>query len=357
MLPADPQLLESTILIVDDMPANVLMLSEMLDIAGYRQVFSTTDPREVLGLCGRMDVDLILLDVRMPQLSGIEVMHQLNAAFPGDYLPVLVLTAQNDEETRKEALAAGANDFINKPFASWEVLQRIHNMLETRRYYKGQRLRADELDAQVRAKTVEIRQLQLEIVRRLGRAAEYRDNETGAHVIRMSKSCQLLALTAGLNATHAEDILYASPMHDVGKIGIPDQILLKPGRLDPEERKIIETHADLGYRILRDHDAPLLRMAAEIALTHHEKWDGSGYPRGLAGMDIPIEARIAAICDVFDALTSPRPYKKAWPIDEVVSFFNEQSGKHFDPELARLFLGLLDRVIALRGDFPDIEPA
>lgn len=349
----DPEVLRSRILVVDDTPANVVMLADMLDIAGYGNVLAVTDSREVIGICKRVPFDLILLDMRMPHLSGLEVMGQLSEAFSDEYLPVLVLTAQTDDETRKAALAAGAKDFINKPFTTWEVLQRIQNTLETRLFYKAQKQRADELDAKVREKTHEIRELQLEIIRRLGRAAEYRDNETGAHVVRMSRSCQILALAAGLGETQAEDILYASPMHDVGKIGIPDSILLKPGRLDPEERKVIETHAELGFRMLQDHDAPLMRLAADIALTHHEHWDGNGYPSGLVGTAIPIEGRIAAICDVFDALTSSRPYKLAWSLEEVCRFFADQSGKQFDPVLTEAFLRVVDRVYALRNELPD----
>lgn len=342
----------SSILIVDDEPANVELLEAMLAQEGYINLVSTGDPRQVDGLCRTHDFDLILLDIRMPHMSGIEVLEGLATTLvDGDWLPVLVLTAQTDDETRLNALRAGARDFVNKPFKRWEVLLRIRNLLETRHFYKRQRLRADELEEIVRERTREVRETQLQIIERLGRAGEYRDEETGMHVLRMSHACHQLALAAGLNSVTAEMILYATPMHDVGKIGIPDHILLKPGKLDPEERKIIETHVAIGGDIIGEHGSELLKTARNVALYHHEKWNGSGYPHGLKGEEIPIEARIAAICDVFDALTSPRPYKEAWPMDKVLDFFKDQAGKHFDPRLVEEFFQIIPKVIALRDKF------
>ncbi|CDL00300.1 Response regulator receiver modulated metal dependent phosphohydrolase [Magnetospirillum gryphiswaldense MSR-1 v2] len=345
-------LLTSKILIVDDEPANVAVLEALLHGEGCTNLMSTGDPRDVVGLHQTHDFDIILLDIRMPHMSGIEVMEELGATLEeGDWLPVLVLTAQTDDETRFQALTAGARDFVNKPFKRWEVLLRIRNMLETRRLYKRQRLRADELEEIVQERTREVRETQLQIIERLGQAGEYRDEETGMHVMRMSHSCQMLALAAGLGAARAELILYATPMHDVGKIGIPDNILLKPGRHAPEERKIMETHVSIGAQIIGEHKSELLMMARNVALCHHEKWDGSGYPQGLKGEDIPIEARIAAICDVFDALTSSRPYKEAWPLEKAVALVKDQSGKHFDPMLVEVFLGILHEIVALREQF------
>jgi response regulator RpfG family c-di-GMP phosphodiesterase len=215
------------------------------------------------------------------------------------------------------------------------------------------RNRADELDAKVQERTREVRETQFQIIHRLGRAGEYRDNETGTHVIRMSRSCQILALSAGLGEKVAEQILYASPMHDVGKIGIRDDILLKPGKLTKEEFEIMKTHAQIGADIIGNHKSPVLKLAREIALSHHEKWDGSGYPRGLTGEDIPLEARIVAICDVFDALTSKRPYKEAWSIEKAISFMKEQSGQHFDPKLIELFIEGIPKVQAIMDEFSD----
>lgn len=347
---------DSCILVVDDNPANVLLLEQLLEEEGYDNVLSTTDSREVVEIYQNQTVDMILLDIRMPFMNGIEVMQALKKNVGNDdYLPILVLTAQTDMETRQAALAAGARDFLTKPFQPWEVFQRIHNLLETRFFYYNQRLRADDLEIEVQNRTKEIHRTQLEVVRRLGRAGEYRDNETGAHVVRMSKSCHLLALKAGLGEQFADLILQASTMHDVGKIGIPDRILLKPGRLTPEERIIMESHVEIGMDIIGNFDSGMLIMARSIAATHHEKWDGSGYPNGVSGTDIPIEGRIAAICDVFDALTSTRPYKEAWPLEKAVSFLKDNAGSHFDPALVEQFIEIIPDITSLRVEYPDEE--
>jgi putative two-component system response regulator len=355
MTPDKTEILQSKILIVDDKPVNVLLLEQMLEAAAFENVYSTTDSRQVVSLHEQHSFDLILLDIRMPHMTGIQVMEALSTTIAHDFVPILVLTAQTDEETRTKALTAGANDFLTKPFKQWEVLLRINNMLRTRLFYKDQRMRGDELEEKVRERTQDLRRTQLKIVQRLGRASEYRDNETGAHIMRMSKSCQLLALAAGLDAKHAERILHASPMHDVGKIGIRDTILLKPGKLDADEFEIMKTHTTIGANIIGNHSSKLLGLAHQIALYNHEKWDGSGYPHGLKGEKIPIEARIAAVCDVFDALTSARPYKEAWPVDKAVTLIKESAGIHFDPGLVGPFLDLFPDVVALRQQFPDDE--
>ena len=353
---------DAKILIVDDKIENVQLLEMMLTYAGYKNVTSTTDSRDVEQLHQDNNFDIILLDIRMPHLDGYQVMGKLSSQVKDDYLPVLVLTAQKDMETKLKALEAGAKDFVTKPFDKTEVLNRIANMLEVRTLYNERRQQNEILEAKVQERTLELQErnkeleeTRLEIIRRLGRAGEYRDNETGMHVIRMSKSCQRLALAAGLGEEHAERILQASPMHDVGKIGIPDGILLKPGKLDPEEWEIMKTHAEIGADIMGDFDSPLMRMAGMIAFTHHEKYDGSGYPNGIKGNGIPIEGRIAAICDVFDALTSERPYKEAWSVERAVDLINEESGKHFDPELVRLFKEILPDVLTIREQYADEE--
>lgn len=352
----DTNIISSRILVVDDKPANVMLLEQLLEEEGYENIFSTTDPREVVDLYQKENIDMILLDIRMPYMDGIEVMYALKEVVGNDdYLPILVLTAQTDMETRQQALAAGARDFLTKPFQPWEVFQRIHNLLETRHFYMSQRDRAQLLGEEVKKQTQKIRDTQLEVVRRLGRAGEYRDNETGAHVVRMSQSCRLLALKAGLGEEFADLILQASPMHDVGKIGIPDKILLKPGRLTPEEREIMETHVEIGVDIIGDFDSDMLEMARRIAATHHEKWDGTGYPNGLSGEEIPVEGRISAICDVFDALTSERPYKEAWPMNSAIEYLKAHSGTHFDPGLLEMFIEMIPDVVALRAQYPDDE--
>ncbi len=348
------EILKSNILIVDDNLANVALLEHLLEDAGYDECTSTTDPRTVSSLCAQEEFDLILLDIHMPHMSGFEVMEVLAKRFPADhYLPILVLTAQLDQETRQKALALGAKDFLTKPFEHWEALLRIRNQLETRYFYKRQIVRADILEHDVAKRTEEIHAVQLEVVRRLGMAGEFRDNETGAHVIRMSRVSEVIARAAGLDETTCKLILFASTMHDVGKIGIPDRILLKPGKLDADEWEIMKSHADIGARIIGDYPADIFWMAATIAASHHEKWDGSGYPRGLTGEAIPISARIAAISDVFDALLSARPYKEPWPLKKTLSFMKENSGTHFDPVLLDVFFKNLDEIFKIRAESPD----
>jgi putative two-component system response regulator len=351
---------DARIFIVDDMPENIDLLETLLSDAGYRDITSTTDPRKANDLIRNENFDLLVLDLKMPYMNGFQVMEQLAKDLRDDYLPVLVLTGEMDREYRIRALQSGARDFVTKPFDGVEVLNRINNILEVRALYKAQKQQAEELDIQVRERTRELRQrndelkmARLEIIRRLGRAAEYRDNETGMHLIRMSKSCQSLALAAGLNETFAENLLRASPMHDIGKIGIPDGILLKPGRLNPEEWEVMKTHAAIGGDIIGDFDTDLMRMARTIALSHHEKWDGSGYPHALQGDAIPIEGLVAAICDVFDALTSDRPYKKAWPVDDAISYISGQAGSHFDPALVGRFMDILPKIFAIREKYAD----
>lgn len=350
----DPQqLLDSSILIVDDNATNVALLEDILEQEGYTNYMSTTDPRFAVDLFASEEIDLMLLDIRMPHMSGIEVMKALKEQISNDYLPILVLTAQTDEQTRKEALQVGARDFLTKPFKHWEVLLRINNMLETRYFYKRQVVRANQLEEIVKERTEELRNAQLEIVRRLGHAGEYRDNETGAHVVRMSKISEILAQGLGMDDESCERILHASPMHDVGKIAIPDAILLKPGPLDDEEWEIMKSHTTVGHEIMGNHPSQVIQLASEMALNHHERWDGSGYPGGLKGNDIPLSARIAAVSDVFDALTSDRPYKKAWDVDKAVAYINESSGTQFDPDIVGVFIDNLNSIKMIRKEHPD----
>lgn len=346
---------DAKILIVDDNPANVALLEAVLEEEDYSNIYSTTDPTQVMPLCREHDFDLVLLDIRMPGLSGIDVLKQLEKIILDDFLPVIVLTAQTDQDTRQQALAAGAKDFLTKPFKDWEVLLRIENTLNTRMFYTRQVLRADLMESEVLKRTKEIRETQFEIVQRLGAAGELRDNETGAHVKRMSHVCQLLAEKRGLGTEFSELLLYASTMHDVGKIGIPDSILLKPGKLSREEWDVMKQHPKIGAKIIGDHDSKLITLARETALYHHEKWDGSGYPHGLVGDAIPIAARIAAISDVFDALTSERPYKQAWPVDKAVAILKEESGQHFEPLMVELFVEHLDDILKIRDRYRDQE--
>ncbi|BDQ38658.1 two-component system response regulator [Pseudodesulfovibrio nedwellii] len=348
-------LYSSSILIVDDNPTNIALLEDILEEEGYDNYTSTTDPRMVVELHAKEKFDLLLLDIRMPYMNGIEVMLALRDQNQSDYLPILVLTAQTDQQTRQRALEAGAKDFLTKPFDHWEVLLRIRNMLVTRHYYKRQVVRGDLLEEQVRERTRALSEAQLEIVRRLGRAGEYRDNETGAHVIRMSKVAEILARGLGLENEMCERILHASPMHDVGKIAIPDAILLKPGPLDKAEWEIMKGHTTFGSDIMGDHPSDVILMASELALCHHEWWNGNGYPNGLKGENIPLCARIATVSDVFDALMSHRPYKEPWPVEKAVAYIKESSGTQFDPTVVEVFLDSLPAIMAVRKEHPDPE--
>lgn len=343
---------QCTILIVDDEPANIKLLERMLSMDGYTSIVSTTDPRQTTSLYQEHDCDLVLLDIRMPHMNGFEVLAQLKQ-LPGAPPLVVVLTAQSSQEYRLRALTDGARDFIGKPFDRAELLARVTNMLEMHLLQKQAREHNQILEQRVRERTAELYETRLEIVRRLGRAAEFRDNETGMHIIRMSKISALIGQGCGLDTEQCEMLLNASPMHDIGKIGIPDQVLLKPGKLDHDEWEIMKTHAAIGADILSGHESELMEMARVIALTHHEKWDGSGYPQGLAGDDIPLPGRIVALADVFDALTSNRPYKKAWSTEEAVGFIKESSGRHFDPHLVDIFLASLNNIQQIIQEYAD----
>jgi putative two-component system response regulator len=353
-MPIEQDIQNATILIVDDQPQNTLLLEKILNRAGYQNLYAITDPRETFELYQQHDFDLVLLDIRMPHMDGFEVMERLAKLQEDDedYLPILVLTAELTDETREKALQNGAKDFVTKPFNRIEVLQRIYNILEVRILHKRLKNQNRILEEKVKERTHQLEESRLDIINRLGQAAEYKDNETGEHIIRMSHSAHMLAIAAGLPESEATLIKEAAPMHDIGKIGIPDEILLKPGRLDAEEWEVMKTHANIGAKLLDDSDHPLIIKAHSIALTHHEKWDGTGYPQGLKGEAIPIEGRICAIADVFDALTSVRPYKEAWSTSAALNFMEEQKGKHFDPELVDLFLSIIKEVLSFNASLP-----
>ncbi len=345
--------LAAKILLVDDEPANIKLLDRTLGTFGYQNIITTTDPRSVLGLFQQHPFDLIILDLNMPYLDGFEVMRQLHELGRLDMPPILILTAQHDQEHRVRALRGGAHDYVTKPFAVDELLARVRNLLQVQLYQKSIRGRNQLLEERVRERTRELYDTRLQIVRRLGRAAEFRDNETGLHIVRMSKMSVVLGEASGLSSAECELLLNASPMHDIGKIGIPDQILLKPGKLESNEWEIMKTHTTIGAEILSGDDSELLSMARIIALCHHEKWDGSGYPHGLVGENIPLVGRIVALADVFDALTSERPYKKAWPLDAAMQYVEDNRGKHFDPRLVDLFQTSLPDILTIKDQFAE----
>lgn len=342
------------LLIVDDEPVNVKLLERTLAKAGYSDIVSTLDPREVCDLFAQHDFDLILLDLNMPHMDGFAVLTALHERFSNPP-PVLVLTAQSAQEFRTQALEMGAQDYVTKPFERNELLHRVSNLLGSKLYRQGLERLNESLEEKVAERTKQLNETRLQVVRRLGRAAEYRDNETGLHIVRMSKISRLLGEAMGMDAYECDLLLNASPMHDIGKIGIPDQILLKPGKFEPHEWEIMKQHSQMGADILEGEDSDLLTMARDIALTHHEKWDGTGYPNGLKGDDIPLVGRICAIADVFDALTSERPYKKAWSVEDALKLLQENRGTHFDPALVDAFMDNLDGILAIRNSHQEPE--
>ena len=343
------------ILIVDDEPANLKLLDKMLGNQGYQNLILVSDPREVIARYQAARPDLILLDINMPHLDGYQVMELLKALHDPLLPPIVILTAQNSKDYLLRALAGGARDFISKPFDRNELLMRVRNLLDAQLAHRMIHEQKQVLEEMVQARTEELRRTRLQVVQRLGMAAEYRDEETGSHILRMSHMSALLARASGWSEADCELMLNASPMHDIGKIGIPDAILLKPGKFEPAEWEIMKTHATIGGKLLEGDDSDLMRMAQQIAISHHEKWDGSGYPNGLAGEAIPQAGRIAALADVFDALTSARPYKKAWSIEDAVKLIQENSGKHFDPKLVEVFLQQLPAILKIRERFDESE--
>lgn len=351
------ELLEShdpwRILLVDDEPANLKLLRKMLAGQGYNHLVEIQDPREVLAVYQQQRPDLILLDINMPHLDGYAVMDQLKALQDSLMPPILVLTAQHQREYMLLALDGGARDFLSKPFDRNELLMRVRNLLEVQLAHRMMHDQNALLEQKVAERTRELDSTRLQVIRRLGRAAEFRDNETGLHVVRMSKFAVILARSLGWSDEECELLLHASPMHDLGKIGIPDHILLKPGKLTADEYSVMQEHAQIGATLLEGDDSPLFTLAREIAENHHEKWDGSGYPKGLAGEAIPLSGRITALADVFDALTSSRPYKKAWAIEDALSFIKDQSGRHFDPVLVEHFERCLPEILAVRQAYLD----
>jgi putative two-component system response regulator len=328
----------SRILIVDDQPSNVALLEGILQEGDFTCYHSITDSREVLPAFLEYLPDLVLLDLQMPFLNGFEVMKQLRACRePSEYLPILVLTADITSESKRRALSEGAMDFLTKPFDATEVDLRIRNLLQTRCLHLQLQSQKEILDQKVRERTAELEATQLEILERLALAAEYRDDDTGEHTRRVGTSAAHIAETLGWQAGAIELISRAAPLHDVGKIAISDSILLKPGKLTPEEFERMKLHTELGARILSGGQFPLLQLAEQIARTHHERWDGKGY-LGLCGEAIPIAGRIVAVADVFDALTSERPYKRAWTRADAIEEIQRQSGRQFDPHVVEAFL-------------------
>jgi putative two-component system response regulator len=338
---------QACILIVDDEEDNVQVLRRILGAEGYTNIRSTNHPEEVEHLTRELDPDLILLDIVMPRMSGHDVLRQLQQLDRGAmYRPVLVLTSDHSRQAQREAWAGGAKDFLTKPLSPSEVRQRVRNLLETRTLYRMLREHNEDLESRVNARTAELEEARLQILYRLARAAEYRDDDTGQHTKRVGRSAGRIAEALGLDPHEVSRIRMAAPLHDVGKIGIPDSILLSSGKLSAGDFEVMKTHCTIGAHLLSSEDVPLLGLAAEVALSHHEWWDGSGYPAGLSGDSVPLSGRIVAVADTFDALTHSRPYKKAWPADAAFDELTRLSGRAFDAEVVDAFLSVAQPSVA-----------
>ena len=341
------------ILIVDDVESNLILFKAMVRQYSQAQVHLFSSPLEALAWSGDHESDLVIVDYMMPELLGIDFIHAYRQLPGRSSTPILMVTANDQKEVCYEAFGAGATDFLTKPVDKVEFQARIKNMLLLSDSQKKLADRSAWLAEEVRRATLEIVDRERETVVRLSRAAEYRDPETGAHILRMAHYSALIARELGLSVLDQTLILEAAPMHDIGKVGIPDAILLKPGRLTEGEQAVMRTHPLLGFKLLNGSASKVLQAGAEIALGHHEKFDGSGYPSGLVGEAIPIFSRIVAVADVFDALTSERPYKAAWSIPNSIDFLKANSGTHFDPACVDAFLADMGAVLEIKGRFYD----
>jgi putative two-component system response regulator len=368
----DDPLKQTRIMIVDDEEVNIFVVEEYLREDGYCNLFHTRDPFQAPLLANRQRPDAILLDIHMPRLNGFEVLEQIRGDAALCRTPVVILTSSTDEDEKLRALELGATDFLHKPVHRGELLVRLRNILMAKGYQDNLRQYSEMLERAVRERTAELEASRQDVIHCLARAAEFRDNDTGQHVIRVGRYCRIIGEQLGMDRRALDLLEQAAKLHDIGKIGIADEILLKPGRLTAEQfaamqkhsnfgKRIIEgitsseidqlrQHSELGSKILRAGQSPLLKLAMKIALTHHERWDGAGYPLGLAQEDIPLEGRITAVADVFDALSSKRPYKPAFPVEKCFAIMSEGSGSHFDPRV-------LDAFFARRNDIIEIQIA
>lgn len=341
------------IAIVDDNRTNLVLMRGLMHQLPGNESIEFTDSVEALSWCTTQDPDLVIVDYMMPKMDGLEFIQAFRNHEGSASVPMLMVTASHETEVRIKALELGANDFLTKPVDRMEILVRVRNMLALRQGQKALSDRATWLAGEVAKATGEIVQRERDTILRLARAAEHRDPETGGHILRMAHYSRLIARNMGLSDEEQELLLTAAPMHDVGKVATPDSILLKPGRLTDNEMAIMRQHAFIGHEILKGSESTLLQMAASIAYSHHEKFDGTGYPRRLKGEEIPLMGRIVAVADVFDALTSERPYKKAWDFEQAANFLRDNVWSHFDPVCVAAFLRDEKAVWEIRDCFQD----
>jgi len=333
---------DARLLVIDDEQPNLDLMARILRRAGYDRVELTTDPRWAVDHVAELAPDLVLLDLHMPGMDGLEVLRRLQDRVPADdLLPRLVITADSTDATRRDALALGAHDFLTKPVDVTETTVRVANLLRTRMLHVRLRAQNDRLEEQVRSRTHELQDAYGDVLRRLALMGEYRDDATAAHTARVGEQVESLALALGHPADRASLLGQAATLHDIGKVAIPDSIMMKAGPLTAAEFTVMTTHATIGARMLGGSRAPVLQLAERIALSHHERWDGGGYPAGLAGHDIPAEGRIVAVVDVYDALSTARPYKTGWSPERVRREMLTQRGRHFDPAILDVFLDLV----------------
>lgn len=347
------------ILVVDDELLNREVLSAMLRPMGY-EVDTAENGRQALQKVKDNPPDLVLLDVMMPDMDGFEVVKRLSRDDATKPIPVVMVTALSQVQDRITALEAGANDFLSKPVDRAELQATVHSQMQIKAYHDFMKSYQEKLEAEVARRTKEVsdaldklEDASLDTIMRLSRAAEYKDEDTGSHIMRMSQYASSIALELGLGEKVAQHIQYAAPMHDVGKIGIPDHVLTKPGKLDADEWEIMKRHTTIGANILGGAEVGFLKLAEVIALTHHERWDGTGYPRGLKGNAIPLAGRITALADVFDALLSKRPYKEPFPMDKALAIIKSERGKQFEPVVVDGFFRIQDQVITIMKKYVD----
>ncbi|MEA1987637.1 MAG: two-component system response regulator [Pseudomonadota bacterium] len=339
---------KNKILIVDDEPQFIQTIVNILKQIEHYQLFVAKSGEQAIELFKQHEFDLILLDIIMEPINGYEVCKIIKSKPKTEHLPIIFLTAKDDEHSIAKGFDVGSVDYITKPFFESELLARVHTHISLKLYEDNQQEIIDESIIKLQALNQEILTTQKEVVFTLGSIAEFRSRETGEHVKRVAEYSYLLAKLSGYSDEEAELLRSASPMHDIGKVAIPDHILNKPGKLTPEERIIMETHVELGYEMLKHSPRPIFSMASNLILYHHEKYDGSGYPKGLKGEDIPLCGRITAMADVFDALGSKRPYKEKWPDEEIFNYIKTESGCHFDPKLVDLFFKHINAFLEIR---------